>query len=73
MYDETYFPLQLANAGKASYIQRNFEMIDKSAYCIFYYNENYASSLKSNSGTKVAYKYALKRNKNIINLYKEKD
>ena len=81
-YEETFFPPKIENAGKYSYVERNYEMIDLSAYCVFYYNESYIvplrqqpkrstfSQSKSNSGTKIAYSYALKRNKTIINLYK---
>ena len=81
-YEETYYPPKLVNAGKYSYVERNYEMIDSSTYCVFYYNENYAVSLKRqnirnkffssqrNSGTKIAYKYAIKKKKDIINLYK---
>lgn len=80
-YEKTYFPLKLENAGKYSYVERNYEMIDCSTYCIFYYNENYVPlsrktkqgvflPSKHNSGTKTAYYYAMKKNKTIINLYK---
>ena len=76
-YDSTYFPSKIENAGKYSYVERNFEMIDNSTYCIFYYNDLYSPSPKSNdgilrkrsSGTKIAYEYALKKGKKIINLY----
>ena len=80
-YENTYFPTQLERAGKSSYVKRNYEMIDKSACCVFYYNENYVAPLKEsrkrnmlvaprrNSGTKVAYNYAIKKKKQIINLY----
>ena len=82
-YEETYFPQTLDKAGKCSYIKRNYEMINNSTYCIFYYNENYNPPLKRNitqqvltsktrrSGTKIAYTYALKKKKHIINLYKK--
>ena len=56
-------------AGKASYIERNQAMIDDSDFCVFYYNESYIPTNKTNSGTKIAYKYALKRNKKILNLF----
>ena len=81
-YEETYFPPKLENAGRYSYVERNCEMIDQSDYCVFYYNENYVpplkrqskritiSPLKRNSGTKIAYNYAKKKKKEIINLYK---
>lgn len=72
-YEETYFPEKLKNAGKYSYVERNYEMIDTCSYCVFYYDENHIAtkntSIPRKSGTKTAYKYALKRNKTIINLY----
>lgn len=72
-YEETYFPSRIKDAGKYSYVERNYEMIDKSTYCVFYYNEAYIPSLtksaKRTSGTKIAYKYAVKNRKKIINLY----
>ena len=67
-YEETYFTKKVERAGKSSYVQRNAEMIDTSSYCVFYYNENYTPS-KGNSGTKIAYEYAKKKKKDIINLY----
>lgn len=81
-YEETYFPKRLEKAGKASYVERNYEMIDNATHCIFYYNENYNPSARKkgkegmilrpsgNSGTKIAYAYALRKKKEIINLYK---
>lgn len=79
-YDETYFLKSLLTAGNSIYIKRNYYMIDKSNYCIFYYDKNYTTcnrmsnnnlltSFKSNSGTKIAYDYAIKTKKNIINLF----
>ena len=41
-YEDTYFPERMENAGKASYVERNQEMINKSDFCIVYYDENYA-------------------------------
>ena len=35
-------------AGRASYVERNYAMIDESDYCIFYYNASY-TPLKKNS------------------------
>ena len=83
-YEQTYFPPKIEKAGKFSYVERNYEMIDNSTYCVFYYNQNYSPqpvknlkknkilSVKRNSGTKIAYEYAVKRKKQIINLYKSK-
>ena len=70
-YDETYIPDNVVDAGRAAYV------------CIFYYNEYYEPpqkpmsrkhnmpipTYKRNSGTKTAYEYAVKRKKEIINLY----
>ena len=69
-YEETYFPKRLEKAGKASYVERNYEMIDNAGYCIFYYDENYAPTESRRSGTRIAYEYAKKKGKVIINLHK---
>ena len=71
-YEETYFPSDIENAGKYSYVERNYEMINNSKYCVFYYNENYAKSIKRRSGTQIAYEYAIKKKKAVINLYTQK-
>ena len=68
-YDDTYYSEKLLNAGVASYVERNTDMIDKSDVCIFYYDENYLPPRRRNSkrsiadyqpksGTKIAYDYA---------------
>ena len=70
----------MEKAGKASYVERNQEMINKSDYCIVYYDENYLPPRRKNSrrditdyqpksGTAVAYDYAVKKKKEIINVY----
>lgn len=64
-YEETYYPENILKCGKAIYIKRNFEMIDKSEYCIFYYDKN----KNRKSGTESAYRYALKKDKVIINTF----
>ena len=79
-YDYTYFPERLVNAGKATYVERNYEMIDNSSYCVIYYDENYLLPRRKNSkkdvsdyqpvsGTKTAYDYSIKKNRTIINLF----
>ncbi len=45
-YEATYYPQKIANAGKAVYIERNQEMINKSKYCIIYYH---AANLPKNA------------------------
>ena len=73
-FEKTYYPEKIKHSGKAVYIERNYEMIDKSDFCIFYYDENYAASTTKNSkasksGTKIAYEYAKQKGKSIINLF----
>ena len=79
-YEDTYFPEHMENAGRASYVERNQEMINKSDFCVVYYNENYSPPKRKNSrrdltdyqpksGTKVAYDYAVKKEKEIINIF----
>ena len=67
-YEETYFPEKISNAGKAAYVERNCEMINKSRFCIIYFDKNYSTQ---KSGTRLAYEYSLKKNKIIINLFEE--
>lgn len=78
-YDHTYYPDCLINAGKAVYVERNYEMIDNSCYCVVYYDENYMPAARKNSkknlseyqpksGTKLAYDYAEKKGSLVINL-----
>ncbi len=64
-YEDTYFPEKLLHAGKAVYVQRNFEMIDKSHYCLVYYDEAYTPQERK-SGTKIALDYAMKKKTEII-------
>ena len=79
-YEDTYFPEHMENAGRATYVERNQEMINKSDFCIVYYDENYAPPKRKNSrrdltdyqprsGTKIAYDYAVKNKKIIINCF----
>lgn len=66
-------------SGRASYIERNYAMIDKSDYCIFCYDENYRPDLRKyskrsvgyyqpKSGTSLAFVYAKQKKKHIINV-----
>lgn len=56
-------------AGKASYIERNQAMIDDSDVCVFYCDKAYVPLSRTNSGTKIAYLYAARKNKTLINLF----
>ena len=64
-YEDTYFPEKLLHAGKAVYVERNFEMIRKSRYCLVYYDESVAPT-KRKSGTKIALSYAKTQEKTIL-------
>ena len=65
--------------GKTAYVERNRHMIDRADLCVFCYDENYKPPLACGargravcdlpkSGTKVAYEYAVKRKKEIVNV-----
>ncbi|MBQ9769103.1 MAG: DUF1273 family protein [Clostridia bacterium] len=64
-YEETYFPEKMIGAGKAVYIERNLEMIERSRFCVFYYNGNKIQENRK-SGTKIALDYAEKQNKKVL-------
>lgn len=77
-YEDTYYPEKMINAGRSAYVERNYEMIDNSSYCICYYDENYAPPKRRNSrrdltdyqpksGTKLAYDYAVSRRLTVYN------
>ena len=81
-YEDTYYPLEILNSGKAAYVERNFEMIDKCSFCVIYYDEKYMPNRRKiskrdildyqpKSGTRIAYDYANKQGKNIINIYED--
>ena len=82
-YEGTYFPEHMENAGRASYVERNQEMINKSDFCVIYYDENYLPPRRKNSkrdlfdyqpksGTAVAYDYATRKNRTIVNTFENK-
>ena len=64
-YDETYYPEKLHGAGHAAYVERNYEMINNSKYCIVYYDEQKAPAI-SKSGTKIALAYADRKGRKVI-------
>ena len=66
-YEDTYYPEKIMNSGRAVYVERNYEMIDKSHFCIVYYDEPNAPTTRK-SGTKTALDYAIKKEKRIINI-----
>ena len=73
-YDAEVRSDRVFSAGKASFVERNQEMIDDSDFCVFYYNESYLpprrkrsnrdlSSYQPKSGTRLAYEYAVQKSK----------
>ena len=67
------------SATKNTYIERNQQLIDESDICLFYYDEHYKpakrkiskkgfSEYQPKSGTGIAYDYAKRKNKVIINV-----
>ena len=66
-YEDTYYPQNILNSGKAAYVERNYEMINNSYYCIVYYDETNTPTARK-SGTKIALDYAIKKRKKIINI-----
>ena len=77
--EETYFPDRARNAGKAVYVERNYEMIDKFDICIVYFKDDYLppkrktsnrdlTDFQPKSGTAVAYAYAKRKQKIIVNV-----
>ena len=78
-YEETYFPLGMEKAGRKIYVERNQEMIKQSDVYVFYYNAQYKlppvrknsalPDIQRKSGTAIAFEYACRRGKRIINLF----
>lgn len=74
-YEESVNSLKSVKANKNAYILRNQEMIEHSDVCIFYYDKTYlppkkiASEHQSNSGTAIAFAFALKLKKTIYNVF----
>ena len=66
-YEDSYFYSKKLISNKFSYIRRNQVMIDKSDICIFYFNDDY--KCKTQSGTRIAYEYAIRKSKKVLNLY----
>ncbi|MBQ2274006.1 MAG: hypothetical protein II334_00880 [Clostridia bacterium] len=73
-YDGAMMSDRLWSAEKASYVERNQDMINESDYCVFYYNPEHqpprrkyskrpVGDYQPKSGTKVAFDYANQRKK----------
>ncbi len=84
-YDGEMMSDRLWSAGKASYVERNQDMINASDYCVFYYDPDYQppkrkqskrslSEYQPKSGTRLAYEYAYGRKRaqklvSVINVW----
>ena len=68
-YEETYYPEKLLKSGRAAYVERNREMIDRSRFCIVYYDEKYCPPGRK-SGTKIALDYARSSEKEILCVFR---
>lgn len=66
-YEDTYYPEKIIKSGRATYVERNYEMIDNSHFCIIYYDKQNVPTTRK-SGTKIALDYAIKKQKYIIML-----
>lgn len=65
-YEDTYYPEHIIGSGRAAYVERNYEMINKSHFCVVYYDKPHSPTTRK-SGTKIALDYAIKLGKQIIN------
>ncbi len=54
-------------SGKGAYVLRNQKMIDDCDICVFYYDLNY-NPTNFKSGTRLAFDYAIRKNKKIFNI-----
>ena len=61
-YEDTYYPEKIIGAGRAAYVERNYEMINRSRFCVVYCEE----PTPPKSGTKIALDYAIKQERVII-------
>lgn len=66
-YEDTYYPKEIYGSGKAVYVKRNYEMIDKSHFCVVYYDKANEPTFRK-SGTKIAFDYAIKHGREVINV-----
>ena len=57
---------QVNSAGRASYVERNYWMVDNSEIIVIHFNKS--QSITNGSGTSIAYIYAIKKEKRIIEI-----
>lgn len=79
-YEESVISVKSIEAHKNAYIMRNQEMIEHSDVCVFYYNKDYLPPKRKQakrsvfdyqpkSGTSIAFAYAKRKKKKILNIY----
>ena len=68
LYEFTYFPKAVQDAGALSYVKRNQAMLDKCDVVVAYYDDQYIPPTKTKSGTQMAVVHAIKNHKRLINL-----
>ena len=70
-YEDTYYPERIIGSGRAVYVERNYEMINNSRFCVVYYDASGAPTTRK-SGTKLALDYAVAKKREIIELPRKK-
>ncbi len=74
IFDMAIISDRVKKDGRSSYVERNREMIDNSDFCVFFYIDKYEVNPTLNrtqnnkSGTRLAFNYAYKKQKIIINV-----
>ena len=64
-YEDSYYPESIAGAGRAVYVERNYEMVKRSQFCMVYCDYAY-TPITRRSGTKTALAYAQKQGRVIL-------
>lgn len=64
-YEDTYYPEKILGAGRTVYVERNYEMIRRSRFCIVYCDDTAAPTTRK-SGARIALDYAHKQKKQTI-------
>lgn len=68
-YDKIFYTNVPFENRKNIYIERNKSLIDYCDIIIFYFDDQY-SFPKTNSGTRIAYEYALRKRKQVFNIFR---
>ena len=68
-FEDSFYPQTVHGAGKLSYVVRNNFLIDSADLLIAYCDKNYQPTKGTKSGAKLAFDYASKKRKRIINVF----